>query len=394
MNNYIYNVYKTLNILCVEDDLDVLETYKSLFSLFFNEVYFATNGKEGLDVFHEKQVDIVLTDYMMPELDGLQMSREIRKEDATIPIIMVTALENIAMLREALDLHITSFLKKPFSSKSLFATFNLAVKSVIVDRYILKEQRQKIHYNDYQENLTFDKEKTITKNDIADSKRLLDFHCETFYKPKDILSGDSYLIKQLNDDEYFVFLVDSMGKGISASVTAMLCSAFINYYTEQLCESKRAFSLSNLLDELLKYIQPNLLENEIICADFLHFNAKNNQLNYAVFSMPPILYLLNGKKEICKIKSNNTPIASYTDGYCIESIELKDIEKMLIYSDGLNEGVVKDANELYTLYLKDDFIKASSLQEFQELYDTKISQQEDDISYIFLNKREQNGQER
>jgi CheY-like chemotaxis protein len=386
MNNYIHNVYKTLNILCVEDDLDVLETYRSLFSLIFKEVYFATNGKEGLKSFQTKDVDIVLTDYMMPELDGLQMSREIRKEDATVPIIMVTALENMTMLREAIDLHITSFLKKPFSSRTLFTTFNLAVKSVIVDRYILKEQREKIHYNDYQENLTFDKEKTITKNDIADSKRLLDFHCETFYKPKDILSGDSYLIKKINSDEYFVFLVDSMGKGISASVTAMLCSSFINYYLTKTIQQEKSFHLSILLDELLIYIRPNLLENEVICADFLHFNAKEKKVHYAIFSMPPPLYLLKNNNKLCKIKSNNTPIAPYTKEYLIESIDLEDINKMIIYSDGLNEGVIKSNNELYTLSMKKDFLEADSQKEFQKFYEEKVSQQEDDITYIFLKK--------
>lgn len=237
----ISDIYKTLNILCVEDDKNVLEVYKSLFSLMFKKVYFATNGIEGFECFKKEPVDIILTDYMMPQCNGLEMSKKIRAVDESIPIVMVTALESIEMLRDAIDVHITSFLRKPFTSATLFSTFNLAVKSVIVDRCILREQKEKIIYSDYQESLTFTKEKIITKNDILESEKLFDFRCEVVYNPRDTLSGDSYLIRKISEDEYFVFLVDGMGKGISASVSAMLCSSFVNYYINQQLQKQNSF---------------------------------------------------------------------------------------------------------------------------------------------------------
>lgn len=388
MNNYITDIYKTLNILCVEDDKDVLEMYEALFSLIFNKVYFASNGIEGLECFQKnKDINIVLTDYMMPKCNGLEMTKEIRKRDSSVPIVMVTALESIEMLREAIDLNITSFLKKPFTSESLFLAFNTSVKSVIADRCLVKEQAQKIHYNTYQENLTFDKENLITKNDLAQKKKLFDFTCETFYKPKDILSGDSYLIKEINDDEYFLFIVDGMGKGISASVTAMLCSAFINYHIEKLKEKKEKFSLELLLKELLHYIQPNLLEYEVISANFFYFNKTEDQIQYAIFSMPPSLYMLNGSDEVYKIKSNNIPLAPYTSKFTIDSLKIQNIKKLLIYSDGLNESTLKcEENNLYNHYLKSDFKAADTIETFKKLYTERLFVQEDDITYIFLTK--------
>jgi len=383
-NNYITDIYKTLNILCVEDNEDVLDTYKSLFSIIFKEVYFATDGLEGLEVFKEHDIDIVLTDFKMPRCNGLQMTALIREIDSSIPIIMVTALESIEMLREAIDLHITSFLKKPFTSDSLFATFNVAVKSVIAERFIIAEQRKQLYYSKYQENLTFDKEQIITKNDVLESKKLLDFHCDVFYKPKDILSGDSYIIKKINDDEYLLFVVDGMGKGISASVTAMLCSAFVNYHLTQSIEKNELFSLEKLLNALLKYIQPNLLENEVIATSFIHLNRQKQQLNYALFSMPPALYMLNDDEDVYKIKSNNIPLAPYTKKINISTLELSKISKMITYSDGLNENILKDSQKPYTSVLRDDFKKAKSFEEFQKLHQEKIAEQEDDITYIML----------
>jgi len=386
MNNNISDIYKTLNILCVEDDEDVLSMYQELFSLIFKKVYFASNGIEGLECFNNNEtIDIILTDYMMPECNGLEMAKEIREKDSSIPIIMVTALENIDMLREAIDLNITGFLKKPFTTSSLFNAFNLAVKSVIADRCLLKEQKKTIHYSRYQENLTFDKENLISKNDLKESKRLFDFRCETFYKPKDILSGDSYLIKKINDDAYFLFIVDGMGKGISASVTAMLCSAFINYYIDTLKNKQIDFSLDILLEELLRYIQPNLLENEVVSANFFHFTE--NEIQYAIFSMPPSLYMLKGSDEVHKIRSNNIPLAPYTLEFQIDTLNIKNIEKLLIYSDGLNESTLGGNDEnLYNKYLKDDFKIASNQASLEKLYTNRDFTQEDDITYIFLTK--------
>ena len=383
-NNYITDIYKTLNILCVEDDPDVLETYKNLFSLIFKEVYFASDGKEGFECFQKHDIDIILTDHLMPQWTGLDMAKAIRKVDSSIPIVMVTALESIEMLREAIDLNITSFLKKPFTSTALFRVFGVAVKSVIVDRCILKEQTEKIRYSHYQENLSFHKEKIIIKNDIAKSKQILNFSCEVYYKPKDILSGDSYIIKEISEEEYLVFLVDGMGKGISASVTAMLCSAFINYFVEKVKKSNIAFSLSLLLTELLEYIQPTLSEYEVISASFLYFNNNTHKIKYAIFSMPPPLYILKQTSTVHKIKSNNPPITSYCNAYSIDEISLQDISSMLIYSDGLNECSTAQSNELYTIHLKEDFQKAKTTEEFQKLFEAKCSVQEDDITYIFL----------
>ena len=385
-NSYIADIYKTLNILCVEDDEDVLETYKNLFSLIFQKVYFAKDGLEGFEAFKKEDIDIILTDHKMPRCNGLEMSRMIREVDASIPIVMVTALESIDMLREAIDLHITSFLKKPFTSSTLFSTFSIAVKSVIVDRCILKEQNEKILYSHYQENLTFDKEKTVTKNDLKESKKLLDFRCDVFYKPLDILSGDSYIIRKISDEKYLLFLVDGMGKGISASVTAMLCSSFVNYYINTILEKKSNFSLDELLKELLKYIQPNLLEYEVISATFLFFDKTENLLKYAIFSMPPSLYMCNNDENVHKIKSNNTPLAPYTKIYNIDSLELSTIEKMIIYSDGLNECTLENGNELYTQYLKEDFKLAHNKEEFQKRYNKKVIAAEDDVTYIFMKR--------
>jgi CheY-like chemotaxis protein len=382
MNDDTLSFYSTLTILCVEDDEDILKIYKELFGLIFKKVYFAQDGKEGLELFKNEKIDIVLTDYYMPRLNGLDMSKEIRKLDESVPIILVTALENIEMLREAIDIHITSFLKKPFNDESLFNVFNLAVQSVLAQRMILQERLEKIIYNDYQEKLTFSKEKLITKNDLQGSKKLLDFRCEVVYKPKDTLSGDSYIIRKLGEDEYFVFLIDGMGKGISASVTAMMCSAYVNYLVDEYKRLKKNFSLEMALKKLHQFIAPNLLEDEIISMHALHF--KKNDIAYAIFAMPPIL-CQNSKGELHKIKSNNPPYASYVETFNISHLHIEDVTKLMLYSDGVNENTL-DGGVVYGDVLAEDFLQAQNTNQMEQLRMEKVKYQEDDVTYIFLQK--------
>jgi len=367
-------IYKNLNILCVEDEKNVLEMYNKMFSLIFNKVYLAANGKEGYEIFKKENIDIILTDQAMPKMSGLEMSEKIRKS-SNIPIIMITAFENIDILKKAIEININGFIKKPISAQNIFKTLEFVAKSIIAEKLLLKEQSRKIAYSSYQENLTYKKELVIIKNDVKD--KIYDFNYEVVFKPRDILSGDSYSIRKLND-KILVFIVDGMGKGISASVTAMMSCAYINH----LVDNKKNISLKDLIREYINFIGKNLLQEEVVSIGFLLFSKE--KIEYALFSMPPILY--KNENEVFKIKSNNPPLASYTKYINISDIETDKVEKMLFYSDGLSENRLKNSDKNYIKELLIDFKNSSNALEFEAKREKKTEFQEDDVTYVFLKR--------
>lgn len=79
-------------ILIVDDEVDVTGIFSLLLDMHGYEVICATNGQEGLASVHEAPPDLVLTDLMMPLMDGLEMSRALRADPATagIPIILMS----------------------------------------------------------------------------------------------------------------------------------------------------------------------------------------------------------------------------------------------------------------------------------------------------------------
>lgn len=84
---------KNLRVLLVEDDKDILDLYAISFQRAGFVVYTANDGKQAIEKYNSKQPDLVLLDIMMPNVDGYEVLREIRKDHKKyIPVIMLTNL--------------------------------------------------------------------------------------------------------------------------------------------------------------------------------------------------------------------------------------------------------------------------------------------------------------
>lgn len=81
-----------IQILIVEDDIQLRTLMMKYLEKAGYETLGAKDGKEGLTLFRTHSVDLIITDIMMPQVDGLQMVKAIRHEDDTIPVMMLTAL--------------------------------------------------------------------------------------------------------------------------------------------------------------------------------------------------------------------------------------------------------------------------------------------------------------
>jgi len=391
INTSALDYLRSLTLLCVEDNETTQLIYTYIFQDIVKEIIFANNGKDGLEKFALYDIDIVLSDYNMPLLNGIEMIKHIREIDAKVPIVLVTAIQEVDVIIEALQLGVTNFLKKPIVASEMVHAVENAAKIAIADRYLKEQREQKIQefekkekYNSFQEELAFAKELNILRNDFYyqmhenSSVVLIDF----FYKPLDILSGDAYSAREIDADKQFYFIIDGMGKGLSASLSSMLLTSFINYTIDK---NIKAFDLQETINEAVAYIKPILLDEEAIAADFIVIDYKNLTIEYAKFAMPPSL-MQSSKNEIVKVKSNNPPLSKYTNETKVSSLDISDMFKFLFYSDGVIENSVREGNKLYANYLEKDFLSSFTKDELREKILWKTQEQEDDMTFIFLNR--------
>jgi len=111
--------FKNIKILIVEDDKDICELYAITFMRKGFTVYTAFDGRSAITKHQNKKPDIVLLDIMMPNVDGYQVLKEIRKDvNKYIPVIMLTNLDAMDFSREAEFGSIDAYLIKSHHSPS------------------------------------------------------------------------------------------------------------------------------------------------------------------------------------------------------------------------------------------------------------------------------------
>jgi YesN/AraC family two-component response regulator len=124
-------------ILVVEDNLELLNFLTVNLGRLYNVVN-AHNGKEALERLDEKGIiDVILTDILMPVMDGIELCRAVRSEPmyCHIPVVLLTAQTDIRAKKEGLDYGADVFIEKPFSMEFLKAQ----IASIIKNRNQLKE---------------------------------------------------------------------------------------------------------------------------------------------------------------------------------------------------------------------------------------------------------------
>jgi len=120
----IANRLASFNVLVVDDSSLIRNLVHSvLLKLGFENVFELSNAKKALEFMETKSVDFIISDWRMPELNGIDLVRHVRQTGTTInphiPIIMLTGNGEAHHVTEARDAGVTEFLVKPFSVKEL-----------------------------------------------------------------------------------------------------------------------------------------------------------------------------------------------------------------------------------------------------------------------------------
>ena len=124
-----------LRILLVEDSIQTLNlTKRMLHDLGITQVFTAKNGVEGLSLLGtfggEDIVDLVLCDWNMPEMSGMELLRQVRTCDPNLMFYMITGQADRASVAEARAFGVNGFIRKPFSADELGKKLNVASRVI------------------------------------------------------------------------------------------------------------------------------------------------------------------------------------------------------------------------------------------------------------------------
>ncbi|MEM8565941.1 MAG: response regulator [Bacteroidota bacterium] len=137
-----YNAGK--EILVVEDNIDLRHFIKQVLSKYYR-VIIAKNGLEALEILEEVQPELVISDVMMPKMDGITFSRKVKQNPSTntIPIILLSAKNDTETKIAALKIGVEGFMEKPFSTQFLLLRVNTILSNRAKYRQYIVEHDSK-----------------------------------------------------------------------------------------------------------------------------------------------------------------------------------------------------------------------------------------------------------
>lgn len=381
-----------LSVLYVEDDPTSAALLNKMLEPYFTVTYAASNGVEGLQRFVELRPDIIITDLMMPLLDGIGMIKAVRETDRRIPVILITASLEHFHLVDAINLGVSKFLAKPLRKEALSNALLSICREMAMQRVVhearLQEMellRLKERYHARQEELARRKEQHIVRDRLHGQYTSDPHHgswvTDLVHHPKDIMSGDSYAIRSMPDNSVQIFLADAMGHGLSASVTSMLATAFYNHINDG-CTCNNAGSSAGFEHVALRtilYAGRTLLEDEVFSASILLIDPARQVARFVSCGMPPLRIVRDGMVE--KIKGKNPPVSAFTDDIALQEFSLAGVSDILLATDGLGEAATPDGL-MYGECLNDDLLVTSTAQELFNAFQKRGCSEHDDITII------------
>jgi DNA-binding NtrC family response regulator len=105
---------KKRNVLVVDDDPDVLSMLERLLKKLEYNPYVAANGEEAVRIIDTHKVDVVVSDLVMPEMDGMELLKRVKSRKGDIPFVMITGHPTIETAVEAIKKGAYDYLTKPF----------------------------------------------------------------------------------------------------------------------------------------------------------------------------------------------------------------------------------------------------------------------------------------
>lgn len=142
--NFDYTYLKTFAVIVVEDNIDLRNYLKENLKYYFKRVYVAKDGKDGLEQIKQRLPDIIISDVMMPRMNGFELCRQVKNnlDISHIPFILLTAYHNSQNMNTGYKTGADAFLPKPFEMDGLLALCHnqLKVREQIRARY--KEDNQ------------------------------------------------------------------------------------------------------------------------------------------------------------------------------------------------------------------------------------------------------------
>lgn len=133
---------KNLSLLYVEDDIDTRTQFITMLEVLFKNLSVAVDGQDALKKYKEKKFDLIITDINMPNMDGIELIKNIRQINKDQRIIIVSAYNNSSYFIDAISLNVDSFILKPIDPEQFYNAISKSFETFMAQKLFHRYQEE------------------------------------------------------------------------------------------------------------------------------------------------------------------------------------------------------------------------------------------------------------
>jgi DNA-binding NtrC family response regulator len=138
MTNKDLNILHNFNVLYLDDNENLLKHTTDVLEDFVNNIYAVKTSNEALDILLNKKVDVIISDILLKDENGIDFLKHIKNKNINIPTILTTAHTDTNYLLEAIKLKVENYIIKPINIKELLNTLYDVLLPIVQEKEIRK----------------------------------------------------------------------------------------------------------------------------------------------------------------------------------------------------------------------------------------------------------------
>lgn len=383
-------------ILIIDDDPTIRMVLKRALQNQGYDVTLATSGEEGITQAQQVNPALIICDWMMPELSGIEVCRLLKAtpQFSTTFFILLTAKGEVADRVMGLDAGSDDFLSKPIDINELKARVRAGLRLYQLNQDLqIQKQALEILNQDLQT------QKQILEAELAEAvdyvRSLLpqplvgNITTEALFIPSAQLGGDCFDYYWLDDDNLVIYLLDVSGHGVGS---ALLSVSVLNVLRSQSLPNTNFLQPHEVLKTLNNAFPMNEQGDKYFTIWYGVYNLSQRRLIYASAGHPPALLMSSTSQttmHVSKLGSPGLPIGFLPDvEFDNDTVDVKQGSTIYIFSDGAYEIQLKNGN----IWAFDAFINLLTTSQQRNCHLEKVLNQiktltskdsfEDDLSLI------------
>lgn len=345
-----------MRILIVDDDLLMRQFLASILEGQGHDVVQAEDGVDAWEKFQADPTRMVITDWKMPRMDGIDLCRKIREDsDARYTyLIIVTSNNERDDVSEGLGAGADDFVTKPFDPTELRWRVNSGLRVLnledALEERIIEVRRTAAKLEQANEQIreeleaAADIQRSLVPEDVGQSD-CIHFSCR--FQASDFLGGDGMNIFAIDEHHVAVYVADVCGHGIKPALLAVSIHRVLTPVAGQNSivadvqpdgTVSRIASPTEVLERLNQQFPMDLNTCQYFTMLYGVLDTRNGEFQYSSAGHPTPIHLRKGE-DVKILPGGGLPVGMMDTGdFELESVSLKSGDRLCLYTDGITES--------------------------------------------------------